>query len=1205
MTNFATDALWDNATRDLDAEAHRSIVVSAKVALSGSWPFLAAAQNEEEFEARLALMQDQIVAQTPPQVLHEVVAGLRQDFEELVTDRTRDFMERHTAALQVTAATHPAGEMPDAFVHVHKHGSGDDEYFQVDHVASPTWSQTLTRAGSRDEAMQHAREFGLPSGLPIFENGLYVEGAKLPDVDPVSEQFFHTGRNQWVAVKGGMTYHEMYGEVSKPQLAAYRKHNIPPAMHNDLEEYFGQGNHDAITSYVKNHAARGPHGMNYGDVFRDAPDKSTGALREGADSRDARGGGGWGRIGMQSEAQANAWRGRDGSIPGGSTGWTADLTTPERWHPGFGWVADNAWTTNSAANPHYLGAQQVTATNYQPDPDMAWRYHYGPNPTAPAQQPVGGYVTGPVPGEAQIGHDIGSGNTSVDGDGFPRDVAAGEGRSADAYARQLTPGPWVVNPGSEWPQRPNAGRPGTPPVNARRLSQSMVATAAKLGFAPQPYETQAMFAARVGNTILRQVQAGEGVVPTPGPNPNYFSTGTQGLQGENFAQDPSGGIEPKTDNHMDDVYGDVPPQMSSGSSQNQTDGQGYSRMAAAKHKCTNCGGTGTLSAGKKNERDCPTCGGTGSTSKHAACKMENHPLAEGSFLGKVASAGTPFGCPECGHPVQRMGILLNHVITSTGASRLGFSRAAVRKEAVYLPGVLHGMESGQKMQVGDHHTVEYQAQQAMGDDNRPARGYTTGYYHVEGPGGMRSFRHSPYNPVGWASSAKRYAAEQAAKHIGDEEWATKMGRYGSRTAGWQNMGDHDVWSDDEEEPRIPDPKFKPGDRVQTFRGESGTVHSVYPSNTYGKSHKVSFVPDGESEASHPYYEHVFDHHPDTYAGIGHMVDQAMPHEHDIQRAYGRRLASGAYHDPIPHTTDIVGSGLYPYANRYTTRTQQMRNEYGDDVGDGYADAQLHASKGYDARHEPNFHEMNHPDYQYGYDVAHDHMEDEHNQNKARLEPLFHSMRDLASPGAMDLLRSNPTGPTKYSSTNGRIVGNCDHCHRPVRWHENESDADELRHLHNGSNMCNGGEHAKKTGQFIDPRFASDSPAVPSATDATGGMPPASPSDPQPSASPGDEPMAATAMRAWHDTALRALAEVTLQAPTPENPTGRGGDDYSARTYDSLVKQRPMQSAEDRNANTPTLARDPLRTRNINTPTPGLGDDEGGTRENDDDDEEAD
>lgn len=53
-----------------------------------------------------------------------------------------------------------------------------------------------------------------------------------------------------------ITFHEFYGEVSRAQLAAYRKHNVSPADHGDLLARFYIDNHEAITKYVKDNAAQ-------------------------------------------------------------------------------------------------------------------------------------------------------------------------------------------------------------------------------------------------------------------------------------------------------------------------------------------------------------------------------------------------------------------------------------------------------------------------------------------------------------------------------------------------------------------------------------------------------------------------------------------------------------------------------------------------------------------------------------------------------------------------------------------------------------------------------------------------------------------------------------------------------------------------------------------------------------------------------------
>lgn len=72
-----------------------------------------------------------------------------------------------------------------------------------------------------------------------------------------------------------MVYDEWFGQLSYAQRAAYRSHNVAPAQHDELVDYFGADAHAAIAAYVK---AKGRNGLNYGDVFRDRPDKATGRV---------------------------------------------------------------------------------------------------------------------------------------------------------------------------------------------------------------------------------------------------------------------------------------------------------------------------------------------------------------------------------------------------------------------------------------------------------------------------------------------------------------------------------------------------------------------------------------------------------------------------------------------------------------------------------------------------------------------------------------------------------------------------------------------------------------------------------------------------------------------------------------------------------------------------------------------------------------
>lgn len=82
-----------------------------------------------------------------------------------------------------------------------------------------------------------------------------------------------------------------------------------------------------------------------------------------------------------------------------------------------------------------------------------------------------------------------------------------------------------------------------------------------------------------------------------------------------------------------------------------------------------------------------------------------------------------------------------------------------------LSGQFSQMNHGDEISIEDPVPVKvrYESEQAMGDDNKPARGYTVGYYHVTGPKGTKSFRHSPHGPG--LTGAKPYAAEQAASHV--------------------------------------------------------------------------------------------------------------------------------------------------------------------------------------------------------------------------------------------------------------------------------------------------------------------------------------------------------------------------------------------------------------------------------------------------------
>ena len=218
----------------------------------------------------------------------------------------------------------------------------------------------------------------------------------------------------------------------------------------------------------------------------------------------------------------------------------------------------------------------------------------------------------------------------------------------------------------------------------------------------------------------------------------------------------------------------------------------------------------------------------------------------------------------------------------------------------------------------------------------------------------------------------------------------------------------------------------------------------------------------------------------------------------------------------------------------------------------------------------------------------------------------------------------------HGGTNGQIVGHCDNCNKPVRWHDGKGS--HLEHLHNSSHKCNDGGDARTSSlQFFDPtwvaKLASDPLAIapanapplpPTNAPQTGTTPPnnpmPTPAAPMPDSStdgsnaaqqPGNGISSVSSTFAAYPPHFQTTSLQTITAPTAENPTGRSEDEYKANTWEGLINQRPMQSAEDRHINTPVKPQDHLRTRNINTPTPGLDDEEEDSARSQDEDEEED
>lgn len=75
-----------------------------------------------------------------------------------------------------------------------------------------------------------------------------------------------------------MVYDEWYGDLTYALRTQIRAKNVPPALYDELVDYFGAGNFDAMTAYLK----AKPRSMNYGEVYRDRPDQRTGKILERA-----------------------------------------------------------------------------------------------------------------------------------------------------------------------------------------------------------------------------------------------------------------------------------------------------------------------------------------------------------------------------------------------------------------------------------------------------------------------------------------------------------------------------------------------------------------------------------------------------------------------------------------------------------------------------------------------------------------------------------------------------------------------------------------------------------------------------------------------------------------------------------------------------------------------------------------------------------
>lgn len=152
------------------------------------------------------------------------------------------------------------------------------------------------------------------------------------------------------------------------------------------------------------------------------------------------------------------------------------------------------------------------------------------------------------------------------------DGAAEEGPNtgSDGGFAQFPAGPDPVDPlNSMFPAQP---QPWTVPPNAGWVERPMQLTPGAGKQGSRPGSGTLDFGCSLAQSAVRSVLASagyvdEGVQTGPGPNPDYFGGGSEGVGGDPQAGYPEDLAVQDPDNRANEVYGAVPPQQSSGSGQ--------------------------------------------------------------------------------------------------------------------------------------------------------------------------------------------------------------------------------------------------------------------------------------------------------------------------------------------------------------------------------------------------------------------------------------------------------------------------------------------------------------------------------------------------------------------------------------------------------------------------------------------------------------
>lgn len=1062
MSNeLASAAMWIDAVSDVDAEDHRRSLVAAKVALSGTWPFLAAAQSQEEFEHRLVLVAHQIEAQTPAVVLDEVVAGLRTDFGAMVAEQAA---QARQAALTVTASAELP--RPEAYAHV----QARDGYWQVDRVEG----STITTLG-RTEDLGQARTAAASQNLAMYENGSF---SGFPPVREVQE-FYDASSGRWVAHADRFRVRASY---TPDPLKDWRYHYPEP----EFSPYGGSPpapSGGAVTVGPEGNAI-GPDGF--------PVDMAVGEQRTPEAYARQTTPGAW------TVTPGTEWR--DSYLPNAATGLpqgqqpsgnaaTGSRHTARDYAPGESIPTPfvSIWHNESK------GRHQVDVVQ---DPGSLFTLHRSSDPddafavarTYADQHGVPVYRHGR--------HVHGVRHTAYDDPDEWSDSnwmhKQQQGSSDDFYG---TPGPFTKCPDCG-ENRARPGRP-CPTCGSQETRRTGVRHTAEEGVRPRHFEA-------------------------PLPNPFYFSQDSQGLAGPpTFPEDPAE-FEPYTHNNVDDMYGTVPPQVSSGSEQGLVDGAGYSRNAS-----------------------------------HATPSQAKPYRAE----------------PYLADP--------NGTRDGTGYSRMGVLVHEGDYQYVHKQGEKWVITQKGTGKVLSHHDSEDDAKQAF-------------------KAMMRNKTSATQGPPPFSADAIRHTAPGGGEHA---PYKIKKvdGGYAVFNAKGERKNDDAKSYPEARQFQKALYKNVPGASESAEKAASWVDTSQMHANYGDPQFAPKFGPQGEESDCNCHYD---------AEGTCHINPLCPEHGHYAKQ--GIKVVSAQFHD-------WAESGAHPGTPGHYLRPGPQHIEQFLDWSkrhgrDPDALATLHSYQ-----KEPGVGRAS-ADY---------------------IADQYH----LEGPEWHERARE---GVRRTGATDGRIVGHCDNCSSPVRWHGGKGEEGHLEHLHNSSAKCTGGGNAKTGGlsqlpQFFDARTtfhsASTELAMPPANDtptpggaspgvsdpATNGSPVASAPAPaapaqaaQPAPAGSNLPQATSQaiptisshfvpfVPPTSTTASTVTALQTMTQPTPENPTGRNPDEYLARTWEGLVHQRPMQSSEDRAMNTPTIPRDPIKTRQINTPTPGLGqdnEDEDENDENEDEDEE--